>query len=146
MDWIELGYIGLLAATFLAATVLPFSSEFVLIALIAAGYNPVTCLIIATFGNTFGGMSSYGLGRLGDYTRISNWLRLNPQSVDKWKPQIDRFGHWIALLCWTPIIGDPIAVALGVFKARWLPVATLMTIGKGIRYLILVYIQLKLVN
>jgi membrane protein YqaA with SNARE-associated domain len=55
MDWIELGFIGLFLATFLAATVLPFSSEFVLIALISAGYDPFLCVITATIGNTLGG-------------------------------------------------------------------------------------------
>jgi len=138
-----MGYVGLFIATFLTATVLPFSSEFVLIALIAAGSDPTVCLIIASLGNTLGGMSSYGIGRLGDYERISKWLRLNPDSIQRWEPKIDRYGHWLALLCWMPFIGDPIAVALGVFKTRCIPVLGLMLFGKFIRYFLLIYIQLK---
>ncbi|MDA7744562.1 DedA family protein [bacterium] len=145
MDWIELGFIGLFLATFLAATVLPFSSEFVLISLISAGYDPFLCVITATIGNTLGGMSSYILGRIGDYNRISKWLRMDQSGINKWKPKIDRYGHWTALLCWLPIIGDPIAVALGVFRTKWIPVLILMTVGKGIRYFLVVFIQLKAV-
>ena len=145
MDWIELGFIGLFLATFLAATVLPFSSEFVLIALISVGYDPFLCVITATIGNTLGGMSSYILGRIGDYNRISKWLRMDQSGINKWKPKIDRYGHWTALLCWLPIIGDPIAVALGVFRTKWIPVLILMTVGKGIRYFLVVFIQLKAV-
>jgi membrane protein YqaA with SNARE-associated domain len=143
MDWIELGFIGLFLATFLAATVLPFSSEFVLIALISAGYDPFLCVITATIGNTLGGMSSYILGRIGDYNRISKWLRMDPSGINKWKTKIDRYGHWTALLCWLPIIGDPIAVALGVFRTKWIPVLISMTVGKGTRYFLVVFIQLK---
>ena len=67
MDWIELGYFGLFVATFLAATILPFSSEIVLVSLIAAGFDPIHCFIIATLGNTLGGMTSYGLAAMSAF-------------------------------------------------------------------------------
>lgn len=146
MEWVDLGFWGLFLATFLAATVVPFSSEFVLVALIAAGFEPLGCLIVATAGNSLGGLSSYAIGRLGDYQRISKWLNIKADKIDRWKPRIDQYGHWMALLCWTPIIGDPIAVALGVFKVRWVPVAILMAVGKGLRYAGLIYAQTSLIG
>lgn len=140
MDWIDLGYWGLFLATFLAATVLPFSSEFVLTSLLLAGFDATACLLVATAGNWLGGMSSYGLGWLGDWHRLHKWLRVKEESILKWKKHIDRYGPWSALLCWTPFIGDPIAIALGVFRVNWWLVSLNMLIGKFARYAVLVWI------
>lgn len=138
MDWIELGYWGLFLATFLAATVVPFSSEVVLTGMLATGFDPMTCLVVASIGNWLGGMSSYGLGWLGDWHRLHKWLRVKEESILKWKKHTDRYGPWIALICWTPIIGDPIAVALGVFRVNWWLVSINMLVGKTVRYAIII--------
>lgn len=138
MEWIDLGYWGLFLATFLAATVLPFSSEVVLTSLLLAGFDPMLCLIVATVGNWLGGMSSYGLGWLGNWKRMHKWLRVKEASILKWKSYIDRYGPWTALLCWTPIIGDPIAIALGVFRVNWWLVSINMLLGKFGRYWLII--------
>ena len=62
---IEYGYIGVFIASFLAATVLPFSSEVVLTGVLLAGAAYWPCMIAATLGNFLGGMSCYWLGMLG---------------------------------------------------------------------------------
>ncbi len=64
MDYVELGYLGLFIATFLAATVIPFSSEIIVLAMLGAGYEVFGVVGVATIGNTVGGMSSYFLGIL----------------------------------------------------------------------------------
>jgi len=140
MEWIEPGYWGLFLATFLAATVLPFSSEVILIAMLSAGFNPTYCLLIATAGNTLGGMSSFALGWLGDWHKLNKWLRVKEADLNKWKSMIDRYGYWAALLCWLPFIGDPIAIALGFFRTNWRVVAILMFVGKLSRYAILIFV------
>ena len=144
MDWLELGYLGLFLATFLAATVLPFSSEAILGGMLYANFDPVTCLIIATVGNTLGGISSFGLGYLGDWKKITKWLRVEPEKTMRWQTLISRYGSFAALLCWLPIVGDVIAIALGVFKARLVPTFLLMALGKGLRYVFVIWVYLSI--
>lgn len=146
MDWIELGLIGLFIATFLAATIVPFSSEAVLAGVLMAGFDPVSCLIVATLGNTLGGMSSFGLGYLGDWRWIKRYLRVDEKSVVKWKQLVDRFGAYTALLCWLPFVGDVIAIALGLFKANIMRVLLWMTIGKMARYAVVIWVYYSATN
>jgi len=61
----EYGYLGLFLASFLAATVLPFSSEVVFAALISAGMDVWGCILTASLGNALGGATCYGVGRIG---------------------------------------------------------------------------------
>ena len=61
---IEYGYIGVFIASFLAATILPFSSEVVLTGVLLAGSAYWPCMVAATLGNFLGGMSCYWLGML----------------------------------------------------------------------------------
>lgn len=138
MPWLELGYFGLFLGTFLAATVVPFSSELILSGLLIAGFDPITCLLVATAGNTLGGMSSYYLGWLAKWETLSRWFRIQEQDIQKWRNYSHRFGAFLALLCWVPLIGDAIAVALGIFKTSWQKVLLWMTIGKMLRYGIII--------
>lgn len=138
MEWIEPGYWGLFLTTFLAATVLPFSSELILAGMLVTGFDPGTCLVIATAGNWLGGMSSYGLGWIADWQRLDRWLGIREADLLRWKQRIDRYGVWAALLCWVPFIGDPIAVALGLFRTNWWLVSLLMLAGKAIRYAVVI--------
>lgn len=132
--WLELGLAGLFLASFLAATVLPFSSEAVLAASTLGPWPTWQLLMVASLGNTLGGMSSYALGRLGDMARIAHWLRTDPVKAIRWKERVQRHGAWAALLTWLPVVGDVIAIALGLLRAPSTPVAFLMFLGKAARY------------
>ncbi len=79
----EYGYWGLLLSSFLAATILPFSSEVVFAALIAAGMDIWTCIIYATAGNAAGGATCYYLGRLGKTEWLEKWFKIKPEKVNK---------------------------------------------------------------
>lgn len=140
IEWFELGLTGLFLATFLAATVLPFSSEAMLIGVIMAGFDPVSCLITASAGNTLGGMSSYFLGYLGNWNRLSSWLKVKQDDVLKWQSLISKYGSYAALLCWLPFVGDIIAIALGIFRTKTINTFFWMSMGKTIRYAILIYL------
>jgi len=139
MEWIDLGLMGLFLATFLAATVVPFSSEFVLAGLILADFDPIHCLIIATIGNTLGGMTSFGLGYLGNWHWINRYLNVEERKVERWKHAINRFGAYMALLCWLPFVGDVIAISLGLFKTSVWRVIIGMTLGKAARYAFVIW-------
>ena len=131
-------------ASFLAATVLPFSSEALLVALLLADYHPVPCVVTATLGNGLGGMSSYGLGYLGRMAWIERWLRVEAAQIQRLRHVIHRFGSLLAFLSWLPVVGDLIAVGLGFFKVRPLGVALYMFVGKAMRYIVIALYTLYL--
>ena len=131
----EWGFIGLFISSFLAATILPLSSEIVLSILIANNYDLTTSLILATIGNWLGGMSSYGLGWLAKWRFIEKYFRIKIETINNFKEKIDKWGSVIAFFCWLPIIGDPLAVGLGFFKTNVVLVSIWMFIGKMIRYI-----------
>jgi membrane protein YqaA with SNARE-associated domain len=137
MDYyIELGYLGLFISSFLAATVIPFSSEIVLGVLLANGYDFVSCLFLATIGNWLGGISSYSLGYIGNWKILDKYFGLKKTKVISVKKHIDQWGNSLAFLCWLPLVGDVFAVALGVFKVQFISVALWMFLGKILRYTI----------
>ncbi|MDC1012581.1 hypothetical protein OAQ04_05030 [Flavobacteriaceae bacterium] len=72
--FLEWGYFGLFLSSFLAATVLPLSSEVVLSVVLANQYPLAASILFATLGNWLGGLSSYGLGRLGKWSLLLRFL------------------------------------------------------------------------
>jgi membrane protein YqaA with SNARE-associated domain len=92
-------------------------------------------ITIATAGNFIGGLTSYGIGRIGKWEWIIKF-GVKPETLEKQKAKIDKYGSWAALLSWVPIIGDVIAVALGFYRAKFLPSALFMFIGKFGRFVV----------
>ena len=80
IDW---GYLGLFISALLAGSIVPFSSELVMIALIKVGLSPVMCVLFATLGNTIGGMTCYYMGRLGNVVWIEKYFKVKKEKVDK---------------------------------------------------------------
>lgn len=128
------GYIGVFIASFLAATILPFSSEVVLTGVLWAGAPWAPCLIAASAGNSLGGMTCYCIGLLGKTEWIEKYLKLNPARLCRVQEWIRGKGSWAAFFVFLPGIGDFIAVALGFLRAGAWSVALWMTAGKTLRY------------
>ena len=80
---IDYGYWGMFLSAFLAGSVLPFSSEAVMLGLLAAGVDPVPLLIYGSIGNVMGGMVNYGLGRLGKLEWLKKYFHLKQSSIDR---------------------------------------------------------------
>lgn len=139
-ELIELGYFGLFIAAFLAATVLPFSSEVVFSALVIAGMDMWSCIIWATLGNWLGGLSCYYLGYLGKVEWIEKYLKIKKEKIDKLQIWLQGKGGLMAFFVFLPGIGDVIAVALGFLRANVTLVAISMFLGKFIRYIVWIYI------
>ena len=143
----EWGYPGLFFASFLAATIIPFlSSEALLSLMIVNQYNLGSVLLVATIGNWFGGLSCFYLGWLGNWSLIEKHLKIKTVTLERLKPKVDRWGAPLAFFCWVPVIGDPLAVGLGLFKTNPISVALWILIGKGIRYLVWAYITFSGMN
>lgn len=134
LDWLELGYWGLFLGCFLAATIVPFSSEIILTALLIAGGDPWACFVVATLGNWLGGTTNYALGRWAGNEWLVRWLKIKEHKIAWAKVKIDRYGYWIAFFSWLPFVGDLLCVAIGMFRLPFLPVLLFMLIGKALRF------------
>ncbi len=137
--FVEYGYIGLFIASFLAATILPFGSEFVFVTLIAMGLDPWTCTIVASAGNWLGGMTNYYLGRLGKLEWIEKYLKIPKEKIDKIQQFLEGKGASMAFFSFLPVVGDIIAVALGFMRANVYVVNISMLLGKFARYVAIMY-------
>jgi membrane protein YqaA with SNARE-associated domain len=131
---IEYGYIGVFIASFLAATILPFSSEVVLTGVLLAGSSYWPCMIAATVGNFFGGLTCYWLGMAGKIEWIRKYLKMDINKLYKIQERLKGKGAWIAFFTFLPFIGDFIAVAAGLLRANFRITALSMFLGKAIRY------------
>jgi len=123
----DTGLAALFAAAFVSATVLPGNSEIVLLAVLKAFPERFAeAVVVATVGNTLGGVTTYGIGRLlpartAPDTRALGWLR--------------RYGAWALLLSWVPLVGDALCAAAGWLRIGVAPVLAAMAAGKLARYL-----------
>lgn len=137
--FIEWGYVGIFLSAFLAGSVLPFSSELVLVALVQAGLSPVWGVVWATLGNTLGGMTCYGIGRLGKTEWIERYLRISREHIDKATRFLAGKGALMAFFVALPYIGDAIAVVLGLMRSNVWVTTLSMFLGKLLRYVALLY-------
>lgn len=133
---LEYGYLGLFIGAFLAATILPMSSDVLLVGLLAVGANPYVAVATATLGNWLGGMSSYLIGRAGKWAWIEKIFRVKPETIQKQSVRIARYGSWMAFFTWLPFVGDVMAIALGFYRVKALNVTIFMLLGKGFRFVL----------
>jgi len=137
MDFLfDYGLLGLFLASFLAATVVPFSSEALLSVLIANGTNVTSAVLVASAGNWLGGMSSYAIGYLGKWEWIEKYLRVKRTTIEKWHTRLYKRGAIFAFLSWVPGVGDIFAVGLGVLRTNIWVTAIAMLAGKLLRYVV----------
>jgi membrane protein YqaA with SNARE-associated domain len=136
-------YTGLFMAAFLAATILPMQSEAVLVGLLLTGdYSPTVLLAVASCGNVLGAVLNWWLGRGLEQFRHRSWFPVSEQRLDQAQQWYQRIGKWSLLLCWMPVIGDPLTVVAGVMREP-LPIFVLIAGGaKILRYLMLAAVTL----
>jgi membrane protein YqaA with SNARE-associated domain len=132
----QLGLWGLFLGCLLSATIIPFSSEALVTGALLLDYSPWTVILVATSGNTIGGMTCYLLGWLCKWSWIERFLKVKEETLAKAHQKVEKYGSFAALLTWIPIIGDPIALAMGLMRTRVVPTTLLMFIGKGLRYMV----------
>ncbi len=138
----DLGYPGLFLLGFLAATILPLGSEWLLAALLLSGYDPVICVGVATAGNSLGALTTYAIGIWGGPWLIERVLRIDPIRQDKAMQLYSRYGVWSLLFSWLPIVGDPLCLVGGLMRVQLSRYVILVTVGKYIRYQVLALIVL----
>ncbi|MBW2565254.1 MAG: DedA family protein [Deltaproteobacteria bacterium] len=135
----EFGYIGLFIASFLAATILPLSSEVILSFLLLNNFNPTILVSVATFGNVLGSFVNYSIGVWGSIFFLRKVLRISEDEFVKAKQRFQKYGVFSLFFAWVPVIGDPLTVVAGVLKINILIFFIMITSGKLIRYVIISY-------
>ena len=135
----QYGYWGMLVAAFLAGSFFPFSSEAVMLGLIATGLDGGTLLLYGTVGNVLGSMFNYGVGRLGRLDWIERYLHVKKKDLDKAQRMMAGRGAWFGFFAFLPILGSAITIMLGLMRANIIISITSIAIGKFLRYLLLVY-------
>ncbi len=139
----QYGLLSLFLLSFCASTLLPLGSEWLLVALLLQGNNPVTTVIVATLGNSLGSGSNYLIGYYGGEWLAEKILRINKQKQQQAKRWFNHYGSWSLLLAWLPVIGDPLCLVSGMLKTPLLHFSLLVTTGKGVRYLSLALLTLQ---
>lgn len=132
-------------SAFLAATILPVSSEIVLAALLTQEFSPSILVLVATTGNVLGAVVNYGLGLWASLHVLRRLLGMSEQAYEKAEQRFRKYGMASLLLAWMPVIGDPLTVLAGALRVNFLWFLLLVTIGKGLRYIVLAQITLGLV-
>ncbi len=132
----NLGLFGLFLACALSATIVPFSSEVFVTGALLLEYNPWVVVLVASLGNTLGGMVSFLLGWLCKWEWIEKYLKVDRAKLERVQQKVRRYGYPAALFAWLPLVGDLIAIAMGLLRLNpWLT-ALLMFVGKMARYLV----------
>jgi membrane protein YqaA with SNARE-associated domain len=136
---IDYGYWGMLIAAFLAGSFFPFSSEAVMLGLLALGLQPVPLVIYGTIGNVAGSMFNYVVGRMGKLEWIERYLHVKKENLDRAQRFMAGRGAWMGFFAFLPIIGSAITLSLGLMRANLLISFVSITLGKSLRYAFLIY-------
>lgn len=143
---INWGYWGILIAAFLAGSILPFSSEAVMLGLLAAGLKPWPLIIYGTIGNVLGSMFNYAIGHLGRMDWIEKYLHIKPKSLEKAQRFMEGRGAWVGFFSFIPVVGDAIPIVLGLMRSNLTISIISITLGKALRYIILVFSVISLTS
>ena len=134
-------YLSLFIISFLAATILPFSSELTLAGLMAtSSYDNLLLLLVASLGNVLGSAVNWILGFYSRNLSTKKWFPFKDEQIEKSSRWFNKFGRWSLLFAWVPIIGDPLTLAAGLLRVKFIEFLILVTIGKVSRYLIIFYL------
>lgn len=143
IDW---GYPGLFVSALLAGSIVPFSSEIVLLGLVKLGLDPALCLLSATLGNTAGGMTCYYMGHLGRIDWIEKYFKVKREKIEKMQRFLQGKGALMAFFAFLPAIGEVISIALGYMRSNvWLTLIAMFA-GKTLRYVILLKAMQEALN
>ena len=136
---INYGYWGMLLSAFLAGSFFPFSSEVVLLALLASGLSSGPLIVYATIGNVAGGLFNYLIGSLGKMEWIERYLHVKPEDLKRAERFMAGRGAWMGFFAFVPILGSAITISLGLMRANFFLSLISITLGKALRYILLVY-------
>ena len=131
-----IGYLSLFTISFLAATILPFSSELMLASMLSIeNYNKTLLITFSSLGNILGSVFNWVLGFYFVKLQNKKWFPFNQEQILKSSQWFEKYGKWSLLFAWVPIIGDPLTFVAGTMKTKFFIFLILVGIGKISRYL-----------
>lgn len=149
IDYPALSLAGALAllfiSSFVAATLVPLSSEAVLAGLSAAQFDPWLLLVVALVGNTLGASVNWFLGYRGVDLLRRKLSPFNARQLDRGTRAFKKFGILSLLFSWLPVVGDPLTFAAGVLKVPFATFLVPVAFGKAFRYLVVMAAALHFV-
>ena len=139
----EVGLMAVGLMAFAAATILPFSSEISFFTyLIHYPENLWLLILVASIGNTVGGVVSWQIGFWAKEAK--NTLSESKISkIGSISAYLHKFGAKSLLFSWVPIIGDPLVMFAGWSKLPFIPCCIYMAIGKTLRYIVIVFFYIS---
>ena len=128
------GYLALFLLSFLASTLIPLGSEWLLVALLLKNHDPVIAVALASVGNYFGACTTYAIGIYGGPLLVRKVLRIDEAAEQRADRFYARFGSWSLLFSWLPFVGDPLCLIGGILKISFARFSLLVFAGKLARY------------
>jgi len=131
-----IGYLSLFTISFLAATILPLSSELMLASMLSIeSYNRTLLIIFSSLGNILGSVFNWVLGFYFIKLQNKKWFPFKKKQISKSSLWFEKYGKWSLLFAWVPVIGDPLTFVAGTMKTKILSFIILVSFGKIARYL-----------
>ena len=143
-EWlVNYGFYSLFLLSFLASTLVPLGSEWLLVAMILSRSEPWAVVAVATVGNYLGALSTYWIGLYGGDFLKRRVLRMDEKSTQKAERFYDRFGSFSLLFSFLPIVGDPLCLIGGVLRVSFIRFSLLVLSGKLARYAAVAWLTLQ---
>ncbi|KID55581.1 membrane protein [Pseudoalteromonas luteoviolacea] len=140
-----MAYLSLFLSAFIAATLLPASSELLLTGMVANQSGQLWLLwLSATLGNVLGSCVNYYLGRQVERFSHHRWFPVSQNAMGKARGHFQKYGSASLLFAWLPVVGDPLTLIAGVFRVKFGVFLLLVSIGKGLRYGLVIALALGL--
>lgn len=136
------GYPALFLLSFLASTLIPLGSEWLLVTMLLKGDDPAMSVAVATAGNYLGACTTYLIGIYGGHWLIRKALRIDEEAERRAERLYARYGSWSLLLSWLPVIGDPLCLAGGLLRVGFRRFSLLVISGKLARYAAVAWLTL----
>lgn len=134
----DYGYWGMGILSFLSGSIVPIASEVLLVFFLNLGLNAVSLTLVATLGNTLGGITCFMIGYLTNKATVQKLFRISDRRMKRADMMIQKYGFWTAALSFVPVIGEALLVALGIMRVDKYKVMSVMAFGKFVRYVLIV--------
>ncbi len=134
----DYGYLGMGIMAFLAGTVVPITSEVLLVFFLGIGLNAVGLTLAATIGNTLGGVTCFMIGYLTTKDKVQKFFKVPDRRMKRADMLIQKYGYWTAAFSFLPVLGEVFLLSLGIMRVNRFKVISLMALGKLFRYSLVV--------
>lgn len=134
----DYGYLGMGIMAFLAGTVVPITSEVLLVFFLGIGLNAVGLTLAATIGNTLGGITCFMIGYLTTKEKVQKFFKVPDRRMKRADMLIQKYGYWTAAFSFLPVLGEVFLLSLGIMRVNRFKVISLMALGKLFRYSLVV--------